>query len=92
MENGPHVIKLYQELPHESNVKKHKNKMKDYGKKLSNIFFDKEHDKQSLEKVMAFKQWSTRRVDKSVWNKRVYVSNASWLMERDEEGHEKTNM
>jgi hypothetical protein len=62
LENGPFKIKSYEELLHESNVKKFKNNTKNYAKKLSNTFFDKEHDKRSLEKVMTFKQWSTRRV------------------------------
>jgi hypothetical protein len=45
LKNGPHVIKSYKELLHESNVMKHKNNTKNYAKKLSDIFFDEEHDK-----------------------------------------------
>ena len=60
--------------------------------KLSDNYFDQEHDKRSLEKVMTFKQWSTSRIDDSERKKVIMVSDANWLMERDEEGNEKTNM
>jgi hypothetical protein len=56
LENGPFDIKSYKELLHQSNVKKHKNNTKKYAKKLSDTFFDKEHDKELLEKVTTFKQ------------------------------------
>lgn len=50
---------------------------------------DPYHFEHKLELIGTFKEWSTNRIDYTVTNKKVYKSDANWLMVKDDDGNEK---